>query len=426
MQVRRRAIPSTRNILLAWLAVLFASAIFLVRGPLRARTDYINDFAAPYVSTRLWLHHQNPYDPALFLPTLRAAGAPPNSLHGNLSNQRPVYPPPTLVVLIPLATSSWPAANHALVLLSIAAYLAGLVLFATLIPGTWRDLAKPLFLASGLALAPAHSSLHVTNVACLAASLLFIAIYLLLAEQHRHEVLAALSIALAACLKPSIGLLILPWLLIIRAWRTLAVTLSACALISGVALYRLFQIGPAWRASLDDNLNYVFTQGGVSDLSAQNLTRFDRIDLQPIFYGITHSRTIAGIFACLIAATLLSVWFRLSRQHLPRQAFDRRLLAVASLLVLGLLPFYQRYYSAILLLPAILWAFRNLSCPAARWTLALSAVFLVNTEALLRDRLHNADHGIAAIVLGPHLCWVVLALTCILVAALRGPTSRTT
>src|SRR5450432_3422918 len=41
--------------LVIWLAVVLSATIFTLRGPLRAPGDYANDFAAPYVSARLWL-----------------------------------------------------------------------------------------------------------------------------------------------------------------------------------------------------------------------------------------------------------------------------------------------------------------------------------------------------------------------------------
>ncbi len=172
--------------LLAWIAVLLASGLFLLRGPLRANSGYVNDFAAPYTATRLWLQHRNPYDATAFFPTWHDAGAPTGKVAGNPSGTHPVYPPPTLVVLIPFALLPWPIAVKALTVLSVALYIAVIPLLASFLPGTWRDPIKPAFLAFGLALAPTHSGLHVTNVACLAASLLFLS-HLLLAKPHKAD-----------------------------------------------------------------------------------------------------------------------------------------------------------------------------------------------------------------------------------------------
>lgn len=412
--------------MLAYIAVLLASAVFLVRGPLRARTSYLNDFAAPYVSTRLWLHHQNSYDPRLFFPTWHAAGAPATAT-GNPSGSHSVYPPPTLVALLPLAILSWTTAVHVLLLLSAAAYITSLIQFATLLPGTWTSPRKPLFLAFELALAPAQSSLHVSNVACLSASLLFLAIYRLLARPQDPDLLAALCITVSICLKPTIGLLILPWLLL-RARRTLVATLAASALVTAIALYPLLQLGPAWLTSLRQNLAFLSTNGGATDLSPLNRNRFDRIDLQQPLFALTHSRTAASVLAGFIAATLLIAWFATQRKPRSAQQTDAQLLSISILLVIGLLPVYQRYYVAILLVPTILWAFRNLSTRIAHYILALSAAFLINTEALLRtahidDALNRHVPTFTEVFLGPHLCWLILALACVLLITLYKQSS---
>lgn len=406
------------------MTVLLASAIFLVRGPLRARTDYINDFATPYVSTRLWFNHQNPYDSNLFLTTWHAAGAPQGFVGGNPSGRHSVYPPSTFVILVPLAALPWSAAVDVLTLTSVASYVIALFLFTTLLPGTWHSPTRPFFFAFGLALAPAQSSLHVTNIACLSASLLCIAVYRLLKRTPSFDLIFVACATLSACLKPTIGLLILPYLLLIRGWRLLAATLAACTIFAGVSLVPFYGHNSEWLTSLRENLSVVFMNGGAADLSESNLNRFDRIDLQPPLYAITHGRTAASLLAALVAAILLIAWFRIFRKPLSDIKPDERILCIAGLLMIGLIPFYQRYYSAILLLPAILWAFRNLSRPVARWILGLSAVFLINTEALLRSLLSHQSSGFANIVIGPHLCWLLLALACLLLAACRLPSAR--
>ncbi len=413
--------------MLAYLALLLASAIFLVRGPLRAQTDYLNDFAAPYVSTRLWFHHQNPYDPSLFFPTWHAAGAPQTAL-GNPSGSHPVYPPPSLVVLLPIAILPWAAAVHSLLILSATAYIIALIQFAALLRGTWRTPQKPLFLAFGLAFAPAQSSLHVSNVACLSASLLFLALYRLLAKPRDPDLLSALCITLSICLKPTIGLLILPWLLI-RASRTLIATLAVSTLIAAIALYPLLQLGPPWLTSLKQNLAFLSTNGGATDPSPLNHNRFDRIDLQQPLFALTHNRIAASFLAGFVAATLLIIWLSCQRKHRFDHRIDFQLQSISTLLVIGLLPVYQRYYVAILLIPAILWAFRNLATRTARWLLALSAVFLANTEAFLRtahidDAIGRHLPIFTEAFLGPHLCWLIFTLACILLITLyRQPST---
>jgi Glycosyltransferase family 87 len=424
--------------LLAWLAVLLASGLFLLRGPLRASSGYVNDFAAPYTATRLWLQHRNPYDSTAFFPTWHDAGAPKGKVAGNSSGNHPVYPPPTLVVLIPFALMPWPIAVKALTLLGAALYIAVLPLLASFLPGTWRDPIKPAFLAFGLALAPTHSGLHVANVVCLAATLLFLAIYFLLrsrAEQINLPAIACLTLSI--CLKPTLGLLLIPYLLWTRAWRTLAATVAITAAITAASLYPLLSLGPVWLASLRENIAVVFTNGGAADVSEQSLLRFDRIDLQLPLYALLHSRTGASLLAALIAAALLLLWFQskpnTSNQPPSGAALDQHILQIAALLAIGLLPFYQRYYSAMIVLLPILWALRTLSHPTfrttQRWVLILSPIFLINIGAIfsrssLLPFLTIRFPLLTNLVLGPHLCWLLLLLAILLLTAVHHQPSH--
>jgi len=417
--------------LLAWIAVLLAAGLFLVRGPLRASSGYVNDFAAPYTATRLWLQHRNPYDSTAFFPTWHEAGAPKGNVAGNPSGTHPVYPPPTLVVLIPFALMTWPIAVEALTLLSTALYLAVLPLLASFLPGTWRDPVKPTLLAFGLALAPTHSGLHVTNVACLAATLLFLSIYFLLSNAKPINLPAIVCLTLAICLKPTLGLLLIPYLIWTRAWRALSATAAIFATITATSLYPLLSLGPVWLSSLRENIAVVFTNGGAADVSEQSLLRFDRIDLQVPLYALLHSRTAASLVSVLIPAALLLLWSQskpnISNQPLSGETLDQHILQIASLILIGLLPFYQRYYSAMMVLLPILWALRTLSHQSSRaiqrWALILSSIFLINTEALfsrsaLLPFLIVHFPLLANFLLGPHLCWLLLLLSTLLLAFL--------
>jgi hypothetical protein len=404
---------------------VIASVLFLLRGPLRADSDRVNDFAAPYASARLWLQGQNPYDADLFFPTWRAAGAPKGDVYYNESGTHSVYPPPSLVVILPLALLPWPVASMALVWVSAATYVVALVLLASFVRGGWRDVAKPLFLAFGLAFAPVQSALHVTNLACFSASLLFVAIYLLarrLPARTRSQVVAAGCIAFSICVKPALGLLVVPYLLWARAWRALAVTVAVVGVIAAVAFYPSLKSGSAWFDSLRYNASVGYANGGSSDVAETNLNRFDSLDLQIPIYAMTHHRRMTTAISCLIAGGLLVLWFFCKD---PDRAVDQHLLRIGALFVIGLLPVYQRYYMAVLLLIPLIWALRNLELRAARWVMACCAVFLVNSEVLLQRvglvRSLTIRHPhIANIFVGPHLCWLLLGMACLLVGAVGG------
>ncbi len=205
--------------------------------------------------------------------------------------------------------------------------------------------------------------------------------------------------------------------------------------LSAVSLYPLFQLGQDWLIDLRNNINFGSTSGSV-DVTPANLARFDRLDLQVPLYALTESRTAAFLLAVLIVIVLLTLWFR-TPTAAPRVIdTDEHLLRVATLFIIGILPFYQRFYSAILLLIPVLWAFRQLSRPSepacsriirimAHATLAIATLFLVNTEVLIQQTplVPGGSYNlpfIANAFLGPHLCWLLLCLACLLLAALSA------
>jgi hypothetical protein len=454
------SIPSKLLTPLLWLALLIAAAIFTIRGPLRASADYANDFAAPYTSARLWLQHQNPYDSDAFWKTWRSSGAPTGPIYANPSSTHSIYPPPSVVVLSPFALFSWPTAWQTLILLSTALYLTSLILLSRLIPKTSYLVPRTCqltFITLGLLLAPAQSALHVSNVTILSASLLFIALYLLLTSEpgapepalslskglasETWVSIPAILLTLSLCIKPTLAPIVLVYLVYKRLWKTLIVTITLITLTS--ATFQLLQPNWSWLPTLRSNIDLLFTTG-VASLLPENLTRSDRIDLQLPAYALTHSLSAAAVLAIITSIALAVLCLRVphDRRNAPTvgsvtassqqagQTLDQNLLVLSTLLVIGLLPVYQRFYSATLLLLPILWALRNITLPRARWILALCCVFLVNTSVLPRRLgLHvpptGPIHLLVDALLVPHLNWLLLALALLLISASRRPSEST-
>jgi hypothetical protein len=458
-----------------WLALLIAAAIFTIRGPLRASADYANDFAAPYTSARLWLQHQNPYDSEAFWKAWQTAGAPTGPIYANPSSTHSIYPPPSVVALSPFALLPWPTAWKTLIFLSTTLYLMALILLSRLISPTSYLLPRTLqliFITLGLLFAPAQSALHVSNVTILSASLLLIGLYLLLttepgapyidsdvwasseARPHSSTPLQKISTAsilpiatlltLSLCIKPTLAPITLLYLAYKRLWKTLTVTITLTTVTT--ALFQLLQPNWNWLPTLRANIDLLFTTG-VASLLPENLTRSDRIDLQLPLYALTHNPNAAALLAVIICIALAALCLRVLHDHLrvphdrrtapivgsvtstsqqAQQTLDRNFLTLSTLLVIGLLPFYQRFYSAALLLLPILWTLRNITLPRARWILALCCVFLANTSVLPRRLgLHvpptGPIHLLADALLVPHLNWLLLVLALLLIKASRHP-----
>lgn len=395
----------------ALLALLLVSTFifFLMRGPWRAFHGRGADFAAPYVSTLKFARGQNPYTSTGFIEYWHASGAASSQVT-NESGQRPIYPPSAFVILWPLSMLSWPAALGAFETVSIGLVL-GLVVYLA------RPLdvrAKLLFAAYALMLAPLSAGLGVANLSIPALSLCLLAV--LLAGDGR-ELLAGTVLAISICLKPTTGLPGLVYLLFCRRWRACGYALGLSAIVSGVALWRMHYL--QWQADYHSNLNYLFSPVGAASYKAGG--RFDLLNLQVPLYGLTRNGFAADILTWALVLGL-GVWWTTFILRQPALVF--RLESAAVVLLLGLLPVYQRNYNAGFVLLPLLWAFMNTEKRAAKAILILGVAFVVPTEAFLRNTLAHLPSGrLWDGVVMPHVSWALVAYIVILLCAMRSTLS---
>jgi hypothetical protein len=265
------------------------------------------------------------------------------------------------------------------------------------------------FFAYGLALSPVLTGLGTANLSILATVLTIFGI--LLAETR--PVATGILLALAFSLKPTVAVSAVALLLLYRCWRAFLVFAASTTAITGAATLRLRGV-PGWYTSYRANIDYLFGSHGAASYSNPDNSRFDLLNLQMPFYGMTHSGLISNILAFGITGVLLAVWilkFRRER-HMTWPA-------VASLTLIALLPVYQRNYCAGFVLIAVLWAIRT--CPRTgptRLLLIISTVFLIPGEALLRIY----SNKLPSILLAPlpknlifaHATWVIVAMVIII------------
>ena len=131
-----------------------------------------------------------------------------------------------------------------------------------------------------------------------------------------------------------------------------------------------------------DNVAYLFGPDGVANFATASAFRFDLVNLQVPFFELSQSIFLANLFTWVVVGLLAAFWLGLlARNKSLRPSWQ----TAGVILLLGLLPVYQRNYNAGFVLIAILWAFQNLRSPLARWIIAVNIVFLVPGQAMLRD-----------------------------------------
>jgi hypothetical protein len=435
----------TPSLRLARLAVLLGAVEFVLRALLRTHSNWLSDLAAPYTSARLWLAGANPYDPFRFLSTWQASGAPDLGLSDFVSGTHSVYPPPTLLLISPLALLRWPPAVHLFVLTSLILYAAAIYSMLRLgwpKHSHFADVAKEplalLFIAFALGLAPVHTAFHSLNIVLLAACAAILAVAAssrseaLRKTSAKNAILVGVGVTAAILLKPTTGVFLLPWLAYERRWRLIAGILTACTVITALSFAPLVsQQRLSWLTDYRQNVTFLFTHGGNADVSPENSENTDRIDLQLVTFALFANRTLASASAAFAYLALLFIFLKRAGRSSPdskrwaqTRGLDLPLLVAAGCLALGLLPSYTRVYAAIVLLPLILWCFTHLEFRSARWLLLLLSDFLVNTSALVRKLGEKA--GVIAhaprlwdLTIGGHTCWLLLAIGILLPWAAR-------
>jgi len=401
------------RVALGAICLLAVCALFLVRGPLRVFHGRGGDFSMPYVGSIKYEQKLEPYSPADFLTVWRAAGAPVDTFY-TLSIEHLVYPPTTLLLMLPLAQMNWPHALAVYTALCTILLLHLLYSLACLIGDDWRSWRRWGFLGYALALAPIHTALSLGNLTML---VFILSMYGLLLARKKMDTAAGVLLGLALCIKPTLGIVVLVYMLLSRRWRLLAACAIVTAVVGGFAVVHMSAIEPGWRQAYQQNVAYLTgtTEGG-GDFASPSTIRFDLLNLQVPAFEIVRSREAANLLAYLIVGVLGVLWLRLLVQKGKLLDYWE---GSGALILLGLLPMYQHTYSACFIVIPLVWAFQNMELPVARWVMVASAVFLIPGEGILRNiRIPDALFYSTwwNFIVMPQATWGVLAVVVLLLA----------
>lgn len=270
----------------------------------------------------------------------------------------PVYPPSSLVVLLPFEGLGWPDAAYLFNgVAGLATAAACVLLVWSLRLRAWDAGAIPLL--AGLVCVPMVSAIEFANPALLATALIAIACVLLLQSgpglSARVCTLAWILLGLALSLKPQLAVgpvAILLWRRNTRAAAVKSCALAIVLLLTGLIAYRLRLGSFHFLASLRYALWLSSMPGGSSDFASTE--SFDFLNLQTALAALgSLSRGAVNALAWLTTAALGAAMLLLGQRC---RASDRRpwtLIALAA--AISVLPIYHRGYDrviALLLVPA--------------------------------------------------------------------------
>jgi hypothetical protein len=235
-----------------------------------------------------------------------------------------------------------------------------------------------MFWAVGLALAPFHTDIAEGQLSILVTTAVILA---LRCQVEKHPKMAGVMLGLAVAIKPTMALL-LPVMLLFRGHlRMLVYVVFTCAILTGLSIGKMHMAGIQWLPYLKQNLE-TFSQGGRGDVTGP--TSYLMIHLEVVLAGIFGDPKTIHIMAAAMVALLGAAGLLAVRGLRDRQS---ELLLWGLFSLLCLMAFYNRLYSATLLVLPLAWAMRNLTRPGMRgvsWVMLLLILpFLVPGAAAL-------------------------------------------
>jgi hypothetical protein len=342
--------------------LLLATAGFLARGPIRAvqTATQFNDFLSPYIQAKALVHGLDPYSPRILLQLWPAQAPhflflPREVADGTLVAHRgfpTAYPVTAFVLVAPFSLFPWDVAYALWLGTLLALFVLMLCALVALSGFPLRHPHTILMTAFVLALAPFHTGVVTGNVTLVAVELSVIAIW---AARRRSDIASAVMLAVAAGLKPQIGLCFLFCYLLRRRWRIFGVAIALLVCVAAAGLLRLEISHTPWLADYITDNRTLFETGVLGNFTAANPTRFGLINLQVALYPLLRSFDLTNVVARSIGAILFLAWtFAFARRGHEK---DRELLDLSALAVISLLPIYHRFYDATLLALPVCWAF---------------------------------------------------------------------
>jgi len=347
-----------------------------------------NDFVTLYAGSICTAHACNPYSVRdLDKVLVKARGS---AIKQDWSDQLPIYPPTTLILLLPLSLLSYKSATIFWYSLSLATYVFGLCwlyLFSSAL-GETRLIVRLGVVLLGLHFPKMLQCLGFGNPSLIVTGLLLFCVFDA-AESRRIPRL--ICIAIACLLKPPLALPLVALVLFKDPKRTrdgwIAVALLVLIFL-GIGSYTFFPPGMAhWRLDLSQNLALGEHGGMNPSLRGTPSNTLLNIATVPGYFVINPFSIGLISFAVVAAfATLyLTALNRLRKSVLWKT--QGYLLAVATLAVLTLLPVYHRFCDIGVLLLAVPWVVQEFS-KRPKWQAILSAPVLALLYFSWERRIH--------------------------------------
>ncbi|MGC2160944.1 MAG: glycosyltransferase 87 family protein [Silvibacterium sp.] len=332
--------------------VLIGCLAFLVLGVHRqSRVFKFRDFKQPYASARCLLAHCNPYSEQDTEAQYSLALGPNNDARVFVPYSA-LYPPPALLLLVPVAALPYPVAHAVWMILLIASFCGAALLVASLC-----EAYGSLLPALGIAFFVGNSD-ELVMLGQVSGITIALACFGFWAMLRNKTTLAGACFACAVCLKPHDIFFFLPYFLLAgRPWRrALAkiVAIAAAITLAGILWCSLTPASSHWLRDLRTNIAGNSASGSINDPTPANSQADAIVSLQTVFSVFNPERSFYTTASYATTGILFLMWLY-GAMRVPN-SLEKHLLSIATLACLTLLPIYHRHYDTrllLLLFPAI-------------------------------------------------------------------------
>ena len=365
-----------------------ALTLFAIRGPARLISRVPPDLPVFYAAGIAWLQGDDPYDTVKLQSFFHENGGPEEGHVQLLMN-----PPTSLPFFAALSVFSFPVTNIVVMIGNCLLVVVLLVLLRRTFPDEVpKGVGWHILVILTIAWGPTLTSISQGQNTLVGMALLVLGVGLVNAERY---VRAGVVFAIASAIRPSMFVVMTVWYLLglPRTWRLGTAGVVMLLLIAAIGIGRFHLADVDWQTSMASNIA-AFRQSemglygaGSGSIEADRPNRFIMLNLQPLLSTYFGPGAFSKYAPLVCMSTLAAMLFWCRRRGTRPVRFGLNLLDLSILVVLTLLAFYNRYYSAVLLIVPLGWSLGAWHCPRLRWharaTFFTLLVFLVPGVAVL-------------------------------------------
>lgn len=386
-----------------------------------------NDFVTLYAGSICMMHECNPYSvPQLDSVLVSRRGT---DVRQAWFDQLPIYPPTTLVVLLPFSVLSYRTATLVWYVLSLAVYIFGLcwVCFRSPFLRGAPLPARAAFALLGLYFPKMLQCLGFGNPSVMVTGLMLFAVF---DGSERRRPLHVIAALLACFLKPPMAIFVAV-VMLLREWRNWRETSKAVALCAAAfVLIGACSYIPGGMRHWPSDLTANIALGQQGGMSPENRVSPSNVLLNVANIPGYFTSNYAIIQAVVIAvAAPLFVLFAIALYRMrngSRWGERSYLAAIATGAALTLLPVYHRFCDIGILLLVAPWVIREIH-RGARWQAIISLPILGALYFSWERRIHLDRFSGTGLKLIQFLYYrgdavLVLVLACVLLSAMFDET----